>query len=198
MKNKITGFTLIEILMVMFLFAVIFGLTLSLIYYSNQSWRIGRLKQQTQQEARKALDFIALELRESAPVWHVDGIDYNIQINASGDAISFYVPSVNNSGTITGLEEVRIYCAGQDNRQLYKIIGQGGAVPLTGEVINNAVNQKPFFQFLNAGQTEVSIRIPIMVNNDSFVLSSVISLRNREANLTGVPVNEVVGEEGEF
>lgn len=196
MKNK--AYTLVEMLIVVVIFSFIFGLTLSLIYYSNQSWRTGRLKLETQQEARKAIDFIALQLRESAPSWQVDGTNYEVEINATGDAIRFYVPTFDNAGVITGLQEERIYCGGQDNKQLLRITGEGNSIPLTDGVINNIVSEKPFFQFLNAERSEILVRIPIIRNQDTFVLNSQISLRNNSSIVNGVPVEEIIGEEGEF
>lgn len=200
MKNK--AYTLVEILVVVALFTLIFGSTLSLIYYSNQSWRVGKLKQETQQEARKALDFIALALRESSPAWVVNGQTYQIEINAAGDAIKFYVPVIDNSGVVTSLEEIRIYCAGQDNKQLFKVVGENPPQALTDARINNIAANKPFFQFLNASNSEILIRIPVIItnaiNNDTFVLTSIISLRNVSSNLGAVVVEEIVGEEGDF
>ncbi|MEW5758388.1 MAG: type II secretion system protein [Candidatus Omnitrophota bacterium] len=196
MKNR--AYTLVEILVVVAVFSFIFGLTLSIIYYSNQSWRIGRLKLETQQEARKAMDFIALQLRESAPMWQVDGVNYEIEINAAGDAIRFYVPIFDISGEIIGLQEERIYCAGQDGKQLFRIAGAGGQIPLTDAVINNVASEKPFFQFLNGSRSEILVRIPVIINQDTFVLSSQISLRNNSVVINDVPVEEIAGEEGEF
>lgn len=64
-----TGFTLIELMIVMLTFTFLFGTTLAVLSTSDLSWRQGQDKLTEQQEARRAMDDIAGLLRQTKPEW---------------------------------------------------------------------------------------------------------------------------------
>ena len=76
------GFTLVEMLVVLFIFSFLFAALLVILTNSDRSWRIGQNKLIEQQEARRAMSSMVRLLRQSSPDW-------GIYINATQDKIQF-------------------------------------------------------------------------------------------------------------
>jgi type II secretory pathway pseudopilin PulG len=214
MQNK--GVTLVETIIVAVLFVFIFGVMAAIWFQSDVTWRVGRAEQEMQQEARKAIDRISTDLRESNLNWHTDTIDCCLNIWATGDAMSFYEPTFNATGDITYLTQVKYYIGGPSNNRLLRRTGAVDKVVAVN--INNVANQKPFFDFTtseypnppnascgcsrgdvccNDTNCAVNVKIPIIKNPYTFNLSSVVSLRNREADLGSINVEEIEEEGGQ-
>lgn len=97
------GFTLVEVMIVSFLFIIIMGGVLSILSVSRYSWYQTDVEIELQQDLRKAITRVTKELRESgfdsvgiAMVAIQDGAGVN-----SSDILSFYVPvDYDNDGDI--------------------------------------------------------------------------------------------------
>ena len=62
------GFTLIELMIVAMIFSILLGATYSILSMSRASFQAGDIQLAVQQEARKAMDKIAREIREASSV----------------------------------------------------------------------------------------------------------------------------------
>lgn len=169
------------------LLSAIFGVLTS----SQKDWQNASEQINRQQDARKAMDRIAWELKSSNPFWNVNATLYNISINSAGDQIDFYVPIFDADNQIITLRAVRYYVGGLNNAQLLR--REGAIESVIANNIDNVAGQKPFFTFGNTNNTIVDIKIPIIKNNAIFVLESQSNLRNRQANLTqGVIIENIL------
>jgi len=101
--NKKASFTLVEVMIVSFLFIIIMGGVLAILSVSRYSWYQTDVEIELQQDLRKALTRVSKELRESgfdsvgaAMVTIQDGAGVN-----SSDILDFYVPvDYDNDGDI--------------------------------------------------------------------------------------------------
>lgn len=62
------GFSLIELMIVMLIFSILLGATYSVLSMSRASFQTGDIQLAVQQEARKAIDKVVKEVRESSSV----------------------------------------------------------------------------------------------------------------------------------
>ncbi len=90
------GFTLLELMIVVFIFTFLFAALLTVMSTSDRSWRTGQHKLTVQQEARKAMDTIVKLLRQTNPDWDGTGT-YNVTIT-SNNRIDFYKPVFDAAG----------------------------------------------------------------------------------------------------
>jgi len=116
------GFTLIEMMFVVVIFAFLFGAILVVMTSSDKSWRTGRDKITEQQEARKAMDNMNWMLRQSNPNWVISGTSYPVTIT-SNNRIDFYQPVFDEQGNIIMLQKVTFKLNPLDTTQLLKKIG---------------------------------------------------------------------------
>jgi prepilin-type N-terminal cleavage/methylation domain-containing protein len=65
-RMSLKGFSLVEIIVVLFIFLLILGAIFGLMSVGRKSWYIGNTQVQVQQEARRAVEKMAKELRQSA------------------------------------------------------------------------------------------------------------------------------------
>lgn len=63
-----TGFSLVELMVVLFIFSIVLGATYGVLTMSRTSFKTGDIQIVVQQEARKAMDSIVRELREASSV----------------------------------------------------------------------------------------------------------------------------------
>jgi len=80
----VKGFTLIELMVVIFIFSVIMAATFGVLSIGRQSWHTGSTQVELQQETRRAMDRMVRELRESGST--------HISIPVGGSSITFQVP----------------------------------------------------------------------------------------------------------
>lgn len=103
-----SGHTLIEIMVVMGIFLLLFSAWASILLNSERSWQIGKNKLIEAQQARRATDRLVGLLRESNPDWDVSGTHYPVTLSAGNTRIDFYTPVFNTSGDITSLRKVTV------------------------------------------------------------------------------------------
>ncbi|MBU3933383.1 MAG: prepilin-type N-terminal cleavage/methylation domain-containing protein [Candidatus Omnitrophica bacterium] len=78
------GFTLVELMVVIFIFSIIMAATFGVLSTGRQSWHTGSTQVELQQETRRAMDRMVRELRESGST--------HISIPVGGGSITFQVP----------------------------------------------------------------------------------------------------------
>jgi len=190
MIMKKTGFSLLEILVV----AAILSIFSQIIFATMKSAHIGlgaaNNQINSQQEARRAVDRIIDELRMSNPNWMVESTSYPITISNSGNRIDFYSPTFDANNEITQLTAVRYYIGGIKNSQLLRREESSVSV-LASDIDIAAIKVNPIFAFDNVDNSIINIRVPIVKQEASFILTSQANLRNREVQLDSEV--EVVG-----
>ncbi len=196
------GFSLMELMVVLALFTLLFASVLGILTISDRSWNIGHNKLTEQQEARKAMDDIARLLRQSNPQWDINGTLYPATISELSKRIDFYQPVFDATGAIASLRKITFKIDPGNSRQLLKKEGSDAAVPVTGELedINFGGGCAGCAAFNCATVADdcpvVDIQVKTKKNAD-FDLVSQITLRNQNVVLdTGVTVEEP--QEGEF
>ncbi|MDD5355553.1 MAG: type II secretion system protein [Candidatus Omnitrophica bacterium] len=173
------GYTLLELLIVVAVFGIIMSALFSSITYSRSSFQNAGYQIDRQQDARRAVDKIAWELKKSSPVWEMDGGRYSVSINEDGDQLDFYVPVFDEDNQITELKAVRYYMNTANTSQMLRKEGIEDAVVAANNIYNTA-SQKPFFTF---NDPIVVISIPVVKNNTVFTLTTQANLRNRDVQL---------------
>lgn len=104
--HRRSGHTLIEILVVVGIFLLLFSSWASILLNSERSWQIGKNKLMEAQQARRATDRLVGLLRESNPAWNVSNTTYPVTLSAGNTRIDFYTPVFNSSGNVTSLRKV--------------------------------------------------------------------------------------------
>lgn len=130
------GFTLVEIMVVVFIFLFMFGIVLAFLVNSDRSWRVGQEKLTLQQEARRVMDTVARLLRTSSPYWVINTTDYPTDISSDNQQIDFYQPVFNTSGDISHLIKITFKPHPNNPRQLLKKVGTSEPVTIASEVEN--------------------------------------------------------------
>ncbi len=198
MKN---GFTLVEAIIVMFIFTIIFGALIMVAGSQDRSWRLGQNKLAEQRQARWAVDSISRFLRQANPDWIIEGVHYPVTI--TGDSrIDFYQPIFSDEGEISTLKKITFKLNPLDSRQLLK---KEGISPYT--VVANDIESISFkggcagCAVFNC--TSIASDCPVVMvevktkKENEFTLNSKVTLRNTNVVLT----EEVEVEEpgaGEF
>lgn len=106
MKRAVKGFSLVELLTVMFIFSLILIAIFAVLAAGRRSWQIGSAQIQVQQEARRAMDSMIQELRAASaidPSTFVNGVsDDVIRFTAGGQNLEFSlnVPGFNTEQLI--------------------------------------------------------------------------------------------------
>jgi len=184
------GYTLLELLIVIAVFGILMSALFSSITYSRASFRDAGYQIDRQQDARRAVDKIAWELKKSSTVWDIDGGRYSVSVNEDGDQLDFYIPVFDEDNQITELKAVRYYMDTVNTSQLLRKEGIENAVVAANNIYNIA-SQKPFFTF---SDPIVVLNIPVVKNNSVFTLTTQVNLRNRDVQLEGGVTVEEIGE----
>lgn len=199
------GFTLIEMMVVLGLFVILFAATLTVLTTQDRAWQTGQNKLTEQQEARKAIDSLALLLRQSNPDWVINGTHYNVSITDSNRRIDFYQPVFTAIGEISSLQKVTFKLKPVVNSTLFQLTRQIGTGNETG--VANSVELITFGGGCAGcaayNCSSVDVNCPVVVvevktqKEVNFTLDSQITLRNTNVILSdGVVIEEP--EEGEF
>ena len=152
MKNR--GFTLIEIMVVFTVFSIIIGAIYAVFTVGNQSWLQGAAQVDVQQEARRAMDWMIRELRESR--------DSGITIASGGSSITFEIPSNLGSTDIIWDYQVQYFLSGA---QLMRTLSdKSTGVPIAIDVNRVLANDVNNLQFTRI-QTTITIADPDGVPN---------------------------------
>jgi len=85
LKNKRTGFTFVEILVLVGVVSIIAGSILKVIVSWQRSWNISKVQMDVQSQARRAMSEITEELSQTS--------QNNVSINLIGDVITFRLPN---------------------------------------------------------------------------------------------------------
>lgn len=179
--KKISGFSLLEILIVVAIFAVIS----SVIFGTMDSARVGFASASNQinrqQEARRAVNRISEDLKMTNPFWDIGGTSYLVTISHGGNQIDFYLPVFDNNEIIS-LTAVRYFIGGINNSQLLR--REGGVNTVIANDINVGFQGEALFAFDNSpDNTVININVPVIKKDATFVLTSKVNLRNRQIEL---------------
>lgn len=159
-----TGFTLIELMIVILIFSIILGAIFAVMTMGNKAWQSGNVQIEIQQETRKGMDSMLKELRQS-----------NLgRITVTANTVTFQIPqSVNNSGNITWCEDILYSLGGLNGEQLLRTQGEESRV-----LANNV-------QGLQFSATKEEINITLVAEKETVsqhtltaTLSSSVTLRN--------------------
>lgn len=116
------GFTLVEILVSVAIFAILIAAVSTVFLVGESSWQTNSVRMELQQELRKAMDWMKNDLRQTrdsaitgGPVV-ADGQPYT--------SITFYLPNGVSGGSITwNTDTTQFILGGTDNNQLQRIEG---------------------------------------------------------------------------
>ena len=186
-KNKrfLTGFSLVEMLVILAIFSSLLAALFTLLTDSNRSWRIGQNKLIEQQEARKAMGQITRLLRQSSPRWIQSSSTYPISIT-SGSRIDFYVPSFDAEGEISAFRKITFKLDPDEPRHLLKKEGVSNEVVVAQEIesINFGGGCAGCASFScssvadDCPQVEIEIRTKRPTEVQEYILNSLVTLRN--------------------
>lgn len=183
------------------IFSILFGAILSVLTSSDRSWRVEQNKLTEQQEARKAMDNIAVLLRQSSPDWVINTTHYPVTVT-SNNRIDFYQPIFDASGGISTLKKITFKLNPDDLHQLLKKEGDANAT-----VVGNNIESINFgggcagcsaFNCSTVADDCPVVEIAVQTKkNIEFNLNSRITLRNSNRTLPSA-VGVEQPEQGEF
>lgn len=128
------GFTLVELMIVMLIFSIILGAVFAVMNIGKTSWHLGDAQVEMQQEARKGMDWMTKELRQS-------GSSAIIGVPADGNfysTITFRVPDedgIDANGNIDWGNQISYSLGGLNGQQLLRTVG-GESTVLANRVVN--------------------------------------------------------------
>lgn len=195
------GFTLVEIMVTIALFTFLFGAILAVLITSDRSWRTGQNRLIAQQEARRAMDNIAVLLRQSNPDWVIGTDHYPVTIT-SNNRIDFYQPVFNVSGGISNLKKITFKLNPDNSRQLLKKEGTSNTTVIANNIesitFGGGCSVCSSFNCSSVADDCPVVAIEVKTKkNIEFSLSSKITLRNTNIALAEDVAIEQPAE-GEF
>jgi prepilin-type N-terminal cleavage/methylation domain-containing protein len=190
-----SGFTLVEMMVVVLIFSLLFGIMLTIYLNSYQSWRTGRGALIEQQEARRAMDNIVSLLRPSSPTWGVyiggtsqDKIQFNTG-SSSSDRVIFKINPTDPSQLIKQVGPSADWIPVANEIQSIRFSGGdcSGCVCL---FVNPACDS-----CTNVTNICPVIKIEIVTKKEQgFTLVSYVTLRNADAVTAAFPEPPATGE----
>jgi len=198
---SLTGFTLVEMMLVILIFAFLFSAVLVVMTTSDRSWRVGYNKLVEQQEARRVMDNIAWLLRQSSPDWVIDGVHYPVAI-IPNERIDFYQPIFTDGGEVSTLRKITFKVDPANSSQLLKKEGLLDPIVITNNLASvnfgGACPDCSIFICTSVANLCPIVNVEIKTKtNTEFLLASKITLRNANAALDPDVVVEEP-EAGEF
>jgi prepilin-type N-terminal cleavage/methylation domain-containing protein len=197
------AFTLIEVIIVVVLFTMLFAAIIGIFLNSDRSWRMGQKKLFEQQEARRVMNRITVSLRQANPDWVINSTHYGLTISSSGKRLDFYIPVFDASGDITTLKKVTFKLNTPDYpRQLLQKVGLDDPVVISDDIENIsfgggcAACAAYTCSTLASDCPEVRVEV-VTKKNAEFHLISLVTLRNRNA-VVSEDVEIEQPEQGEF
>lgn len=173
LKKKTLGFTLIEIMITVFIFLLLVGALFTILITGKTSWQVGNVRIELQQELRKGMDWITEELRQS-------GSSAISNVPANGTAyptISFRIPAgVTNGNIVWESDEIQYLLGGLNNRQLLRQVGSEQRV-----LANNIISLEFSRQSLTSNIVEIALETDKMTVRGHLVeldLDFQVKLRN--------------------
>lgn len=196
------GFSLVEMMIVIFIFTFLFAAILTVLTTSDRSWRTGQDKLIEQQEARKAMDNMARLIRQSNPDWLVNTTHYPVSISSDNKRIDFYQPLFDASGNITTLKKITFKLNPDNPNQLLKKEGTSNPVVIANEIdsinFGGGCTGCATFDCLTVANDCPVVNIDVKTKKSiGFSLVSSLTLRNQNITLSeGVGIEQP--QEGEF
>ncbi|MFC1667144.1 type II secretion system protein J [Candidatus Omnitrophota bacterium] len=170
------GLTLVEITIVVFLFSIILAAIFSALAMARTIWKTGGSQLSIQQEARRGLRIMSMELRQ-ARLSTIAGVPVN---GTNYNSITFQIPvSISETGT-TWSSNIQYSVGGLNNTQLLRLQDATQTVLAndisvlnlsrnvsTPEVINISItSQKNTFPGYTATQSTITLNSEARVRND--------------------------------
>ncbi|MFA5156019.1 MAG: type II secretion system protein [Candidatus Omnitrophota bacterium] len=109
--KKTSAYTLLEMIVVLAIFIIVFSSVIAIMLAGDRNWRIGRNIITEQQQARQAMSYIVRSLRQSSPQWG---------LTMEEDRILFYRPVFDANGNIIDTRWVIFRLNPLDSTQLIK------------------------------------------------------------------------------
>jgi Tfp pilus assembly protein PilW len=202
-RSRKSGLTFIEMMVVVALFVLIFGVIIQVMLSSSTSFKTGHDKLSQQQEARNIMDNIVKALRDANPVWSVNSTNYALAISANNTRIDFYKPEYNSTNEVTAITKVTYKLDPADNTRLLKKTGNDAPVVVSNDVqsINFGGGCAGCASFDCASLASDCPNVKITLNTvqeSAFELVSQVSLRNSGITLGNSTVVNNPTDEEEF
>ena len=202
------GMTLVEILVVIVLFLLLFGSIIAVSVDSERSWRTGQDKMICQQQARRVIDEVARLVRQSSVTWAVAGNSYTASISDQNRRLDFFVPEFDSNGNTLSLRKITFKLDPTDSTVLLKKEGNDQPVVVARNVDNiyfgaGCAGCNTFdcsVLLADCPVVEFDVRTRRVGNQNrvyTFSLSSKAYLRNQAPALSSEVTVELPGE-GEF
>ena len=116
------GFTLVETMVTVLLFAIIIGVVSSVLILGRDSFEVNSIRADLQQSLRNSMNWMTKDLRQTSPASIL-----NIGVGASASSVQFKIPTYVASGSIVWSDVITYSIGGSNSDQLMR---EG---PLTGE-----------------------------------------------------------------
>lgn len=170
--SRNSGFTLVEVMMVVFIFLLLITGIMTMLVASRRFWLAGDARIEAQQEIRKAIDWVSDELRQ-AGLSTISGVPSN---GTWYNSITFQVPQTVIDGYIIwDTPSIQYFLGGSTGTQLIRRQG------VTEKIIaNNISSFQVRRQFATRRVVEISIQAQCQGINESVTvdIDSQIRLRN--------------------
>lgn len=191
--KKIKGYSLVEVIVVVFIFVLLFSAVISFLITSDKSWRSGQNRLIEQREARRGMDAMARLIRFSNPNW-------GMVINSN--KLLFYKLIFDSNSVIVDTHWVIFKIDPLNPSQLIKLEQGQNPVVLAQNVESiNFSGGCPGCAAFNcltlAGDCQVIAISLTTRKNTTFTLSSKVTLRN-SAVVLPEEIETAAPAEGEF
>jgi len=190
-----SGVTLVEMMIVVLIFSLLFGIILTIYLNSDQSWRTGRDNLIEQQEARKAMDNMAFLMRPSSPAWGVyiggtdqDKIQFNIG-SSSNDRVIIKVNPTDSTQLIKQVGPTASWEVMASNLESIRF-SAGGCSTCNCDFTNSACST-----CTTVTDACAIIKVEVVTKKQKgFSLVSYVTLRNADAVTVAIPEPPATGE----
>lgn len=150
------GLTLIELMVVLLIFTIVFSAIFAILTVGRSSWQIGNMQIQVQQEARRAMEAMTRQLRGASnidPYSFADGVsvDY-LKFTLEGEVVEFTVNETRQLQRISGAT----------TRVLANNIGDERDYPLQFHLLGGGV---VYITLTAKGQTESGYLVRTSLNS---------------------------------
>ncbi len=201
MKRGEQAFTMIEMMVALTLFSLLFAVLIELMINSDMFFKKGQDRVAEHMEARKVLDVLSRELRPASPDWLIGGTHYLLTVTNS-TRMDYYTPVFGSDNTLAGVSKVTYKLDPSDPSQLLMKKGTGPEQVVSGKVSSvrfgaGCAGCSSFDCAVPAADCPV-VRMEVTTfQGNPFTLATKIRLQNQNEVVPGsTPIEEP--EEGEF
>ncbi len=180
--RKDYGFVLAEFIMVVLIFSMIMGGIFGVLTVGRQSWHTGSIQVELQQEARRAMDWMVREIRQSglnyAPK-HPGGVIGLADDGLVHNTITFRMSQGwdNNNDWIDWGNQIQYSIGGLNNQQLLRTEG-AQVVVLANNVVGLGFRRQPGSPIVEISLQAQKVSAP--GRTLQWTLNSQVTLRNKE------------------